>query len=156
VKVGIRSMSDELAVRTWVVSLVGLCLSGCLDFGEDTQLVTPQVTSNELAEVTRRTGIQFPTGTIGLGYLYLGSGIDDALAIKISIPAARKVEFLGNDLFQDECVWRQVGKGQSWWSPGDLTERKDYNKDLPQGRYVECSLGKEDGQWIANISWIST
>ncbi len=35
-------------------------------------------------------------------------------------------------------------------------ERKDYNKDLPQGRCVECSLGREKGQWVASISWIST
>ena len=117
-----------------ILFVIVLFLSGCLDFGDDLHLVVPHVTSDELAEVTERTGIQFPTGTIGLGYLFQGSGIDDALAIKVSIPAARKEEFLGNDLFQDECegsVRIQVGKGQFWWSPGDLMERKDYNKDLP-------------------------
>ena len=43
------------------------------------------VTAKELAEVSQRTGIQFSEAKIGLGDLFLGSGIDDALAIKVSI-----------------------------------------------------------------------
>ena len=58
---------------------------GCLEFGEDVELVTMNVTVRELAEVSQRTGIQFSEAKIGLGYLFLGSGIDDALAIKVSI-----------------------------------------------------------------------
>ena len=57
----------------------------CLECGEDVELVTMNVTVRELAEVSQRTGIRFPEGTTGLGYLFLGSGIDDALAIKVSI-----------------------------------------------------------------------
>ena len=125
--------------KYWMISMVGVLLSDCLDFGDDIQLVAPNVTVDELAEVTQRAGIQFPAGTIGLGYVFLGSGIDDALAIKASIPAASKAEFLDNELFQDKreaSASIQIGKGQSWWSPGDVAERKDYNKDLPQGRHV--------------------
>ena len=142
-----------------VVLIILLLSSGYLDFGDDIRLTTPHVTANELTEVTKRTGIQFPAGTTGLGDFYQGSGIDDALAIKVAIPDAGMNAFLGNDLFQGEYEGSsriQVGKGQSWWSPGDLMERKAHNKDLPQGRCVECSLGREKGQWVSCISWILT
>ena len=59
---------------------------GCLKFGYDIQLTPNDITAKELAKVTQLTGIQFPEGTADLGYLYLGSGIDDALTLKIIIP----------------------------------------------------------------------
>ena len=52
----------------------------------DIRLIAPDITAKELAKVTQLTGIQFPEGTADLGYLYLGSGIDDALTFKIRIP----------------------------------------------------------------------
>ena len=68
-----------------VVLIAAAFFVGCLEFGEDVKFVTPNVTARELAEVSQRTGIQFPERTTGLGYLFLGSRIDDALAIKVSI-----------------------------------------------------------------------
>ena len=74
-------------------------LGGCLDFGEDVELTGAEVTDKELAEVTRRTGIVFPKGTVGLGYYFQGSGIDDALALKASIPDGERLDFLKNGIF---------------------------------------------------------
>ena len=74
--------------------------AGCeLKFGDDIELVAPNVTAKEMSEVTQRTGIQFPAGTTGLGYVSFGSGIDDSLAIKVLIPEEKKSDFLENDLF---------------------------------------------------------
>lgn len=58
------------------------------------KLGAPDVTARELAKVSQGTGIQFPEGKAGLGYVFLGSGIDDALAIKVSIPELKKADFL--------------------------------------------------------------
>ena len=63
---------------------------GCLDFGKDINLVSPYVTSRELEIVSKRTGIIFPVGTTGLGYFFQGSGIDDAIALKIIVPENKK------------------------------------------------------------------
>ena len=146
--------------RTNMIVLVATAfLVGCLDFGLDVELVAPNVTAKELTQVSQRTGIQFPEGTTGLAYMFLGSGIDDALAIKVSIPEEKKADFLKNDLFQGELEAEasvQIGKGQPWWTPDKLADRKNYSRQLPQGRYVECSFGKEGGKWIAYISWMST
>ena len=69
--------------------------AGCkLKFGDDIELIAPNVTAREMAEVTQRTGIQFPVGATGLGYMFFGSGIDDALAIKVLIPEEKKSDFL--------------------------------------------------------------
>jgi len=36
--------------------------TSCLDFGDDLELTNEEITDKELAEVTRRTGIDFPQG----------------------------------------------------------------------------------------------
>tara|TARA_Y100001934_G_scaffold107488_1_gene132016 strand:+ start:1103 stop:1309 length:207 start_codon:yes stop_codon:yes gene_type:complete len=58
---------------------------GCLEFGNDIHLLGSNVTINELNEVTKRTDIQFTKGTRGLGYFFLGSGVDDSLALKVGL-----------------------------------------------------------------------
>jgi hypothetical protein len=147
-------------IRILIPIMTSMLVSGCLEFGDDIHLAAPDVTASELEEVTRCTGIDFPQGTVGLGYVFLGSGIDDALAIKVAIPAGEmKARFLENDLFQGgdgDAASIQIGRGQRWWNLDQLTGRKDYKRNLPQGRYVECTFGKESERWIAYISWMST
>ena len=65
-----------------------------LKVGDDIELIAPNVTTREMAEVTQRTGIQFPVRGTGLGYVFFGSRIDDALAIKVLIPEEKKSDFL--------------------------------------------------------------
>ncbi|MDP6083405.1 MAG: hypothetical protein QGI37_06425 [Verrucomicrobiota bacterium] len=134
--------------------------AGCeLKFGDDIELVAPNVTAKELAEVTQRTGIQFPVEATGLGYVFFGSGIDDSLAIKVLIPDEKKSDFLKNDLFQSGEKNKpsvQIGSNQSWWNLKELKDRVDRTKSLTKGRYVECSFGKAEGKWVAYISWMSS
>ena len=143
-----------------IVVATALLGAGCeLKFGDDIELIAPNVTSKEMTEVTERTGIQFPIGTTGLGYVFFGSGIDDALAIKVLIPEEKKSDFLKNNLFQSGKKNKpspQIGSNQSWWNLKELKDREDRTKSLPKGRYVECSFGKAEGKWVAYISWIST
>jgi hypothetical protein len=80
--------------------LLILSTSSCHEFGEDLDLSGAEVTDKELAEVTRRTGIEFPKGTVGLGYYFQGSGIDPALALKASIPEDERLDFLKNEIFE--------------------------------------------------------
>ena len=117
---------------------------GCLEFGDDIRLVAPDVTDKELNEVTQRNGIRFPLGTTGLAYLYLGSGIDDALAIKVAIPEENKVAFLENEIFKTGSKTKpslslQIGRSEPWWKLDDLTERVDRSKQLPKGHYLACA-----------------
>ena len=86
-------------LATIAIVIIG---TGCeLKFGDDIELIAPNVvTSKEMTVVTERTGIQFPIVATGLGYVFLGSGIDDALAIKVLIPNENQSDFLKNDLFQ--------------------------------------------------------
>jgi len=143
-----------------IVVASALLGTGCeLKFGDDIELIEPNVTSKEMAEVTQRTGIQFPVGTTGLGYVFFGSGIDDALAIKVLIPEEKKSDFLKNNLFQSGKENKpsvQIGSNQFWWNLKELKDRKDRTKSLAKGRYVECSFGKAEEKWIAYISWWST
>jgi hypothetical protein len=87
--------------QTAVAFIVAAFFFGYPKFGDDIRLTAPDITTKELAKVTQLTGIQFPEGTVGLGYLYLGSGIDDALTLKIKIPNDQKGVFLENEIFKN-------------------------------------------------------
>ena len=130
------------------------CFSACLKFGDDLELRAPEISDKELSEVTRRTGIGFPEGTVGLGYYFQGSGIDPALALKASITEDERLDFLKNEIFEKGDKSKasiQIGRDRSWWNLDELKERVDRKMDLPKGKYVECALGKENGKWIQEV-----
>jgi len=141
------------------ICLFSLLLVGCLNFGDDVELVGAEITGKEMIQVTELTGLTFPNGTKSIGYYFMGSGIDDALSIKVSIPEGTKDEFLKNEIFQNGNNSKasiQIGRSRSWWKLDELKDRIDGSSQLPKGRYAECTLGKEEGSWVAYISWMST
>ena len=141
------------------ICLFSLLLVGCLNFGDDVELVGAEITGKEMIQVTELTGLTFPNGTKSIGYYFMGSGIDDALSIKVSIPEGTKDEFLNNEIFQNgnnSEASIQIGRSRSWWKLDELKDRIDGSSQLPKGRYAECTLGKEEGGWVAYISWMST
>ena len=141
------------------ICLFSLLLVGCLNFGDDVELVGAEITGKEMIQVSELTGLTFPNGTKSIGYYFMGSGIDDALSIKVSIPEGTKDEFLKNEIFQkgnNSKASIQIGRSRSWWKLDELKDRIDGSSQLPKGRYAECTLGKEEGSWVAYISWMST
>jgi hypothetical protein len=141
------------------ICLFSLLLVGCLNFGDDVELVGSEITGKEMIQVSELTGLTFPNGTKSIGYYFMGSGIDDALSIKVSIPEGTKDEFLKNEIFQNgnnSEASIQIGRSRSWWKLDELKDRIDGSSQLPKGRYAECTLGKEEGGWVAYISWMST
>ena len=143
----------------FLICLFPLLLVGCLNFGNDVELVGAEITGKEMIQVSELTGLTFPNGTKSIGYYFQGSGIDDALSIKVSIPEGTKDEFLKNEIFQNGNKSKasiQIGRSRSWWKLDELQDRVDVNLQLPKGKYAECTLGKEEGNWVAYISWMST
>jgi len=141
------------------ICLFSLLLVGCLNFGDDVELVGAEITGKEMIQVSELTGLTFPNGTKSIGYYFMGSGIDDALSIKVSIPEGTKDEFLKNEIFQNGNNSKasiQIGRSRSWWKLDELKDRIDGSSQLPKGKYAECTLGKEEGNWIVYISWMST
>ena len=141
------------------ICLFSLLLVGCLNFGDDVELVGAEITGKEMIQVSELIGLTFPNGTKSIGYYFMGSGIDDALSIKVSIPEGTKDEFLKNEIFQNGNKSKasiQIGRSRSWWKLDELKDRIDGSSQLPKGRYAECTLGKEEGSWVAYISWMST
>jgi hypothetical protein len=141
------------------ICLFSLLLVGCLNFGDDVELVGSEITGKEMIQVSELTGLTFPNGTKSIGYYFMGSGIDDALSIKVSIPEGTKDEFLKNEIFQNGNNSKasiQIGRSRSWWKLDELKDRIDGSSQLPKGRYAECTLGIEEGNWVAYISWMST
>ncbi|MEN8127084.1 MAG: hypothetical protein ABFR90_04675 [Planctomycetota bacterium] len=137
---------------------LALLLGGCLDFGEDIELSGEDVDSTVLANVTKLTGVVFPAGTEGKHYIYWGSGIDPALAIKVSIPKDRKSEFFKNTIFvsgKNKEPYIHLGKGKSWWKVESLTNPIHTRYDFSNGDVIECTVGEESGETIVYLSWIT-
>ena len=137
--------------------VVSMMTTGCdLNFGDDVELSGAAFDATKLAEVSRLTGVVFPPGTRGVEYLYLGSGIDDSLAVKLVIPADQIEVFLSNPVMgkgEDTKASVQIGKGRAWWKVDGLTDRIDRKQDLTDARFLEVSCGREATEFVVYLSW---
>ena len=144
---------------SWPLGIVAT-MPGCdLKFGNDIELSGASFDGAKLTEISAVTGIRFPATSEGLEYLYLGSGIDDALGAKIRIPDEKAAEFLKNALFEEGEETKssiQIGRGQPWWKPGQLTERMDRSKDLPNNQFLAVTCGREGPHFIGYLSWMTS
>ena len=131
-------------------------LSSCLEFGEDFELKGVEITGKELQDISAKTDIEFPQGTEPVGYCFWGSGIDRSLVFKAVIPEDQKEEFLKNDIFtlgHDSKFDNHFAKHLDWWNVDELTEKTDRNLELPKLKYVECTVGLEDGKIHVYVTW---
>ena len=134
--------------RSFVLSL-SLFLCSCLDFGDDIELVGAEITGKEFNYVSDITGLTLPDGTEPVGYYFLGPGIDRALVLKVMIPNDQKEEFLKNEILEkgnDTKSNHAIAKQQTWWKVDELTERIDRKIELPKAKYLEHTVGLEDGK----------
>ena len=128
----------------------------CLDFGDDIELVGAGITGEEINYVSEITGLTLTDGTEPVGYYFLGSGIDRALVLKVMIPDDQKEEFLKNEIFEkgnDTKSNHTIAKQQEWWKVDELTERIDRKIELPKAKYLECTVGLEDGKKHVYVTW---
>jgi len=138
------------------VHLCILLLVSCLDFGDDIKMVGAEITGKEINDVSELTGLTFPNGTEPVGYYFLGSGIDRSLVMKVIIPDDQREEFLKNEIFEkgnDTKSNHTIAKQQAWWKVDELTERIDRKMELPKARYLECTVGLEDGKTHVYVTW---
>jgi hypothetical protein len=138
--------------------IISYMLYECLKFGNDVELSGQEVNDEILAKVTRLTGVIFPEGTEGRNYLYYGSGIDDALSIKVFIPAEKEEEFLENTIFsegENKESYIHLGKEKNWWKLDSLTDPTYTIYNYPNGNMIECTMGEENGKTVVYMSWIT-
>ena len=134
--------------------------AGCnLNFGNDVELSGSAFDETKIIEVSTLTGVSFPSGTRGIEYYYLGSGIDDALAAKIMIPDTGIEEFKANKVMTrgaDSKASFQIGRGKPWWNIDSLNDRIDRKQDLPNARFLEVTCGREGSDFVVYLSWVTT
>jgi hypothetical protein len=143
-----------------LILLVSFMAGGCdLKFGDDVELSGAAFDSAKLAEVSALTGVNFPPGTRGMEYYFLGSGIDDALAAKVVIPDGEIDDFKSNAVMTtgtDAKASIQIGRGKAWWRIDALTDRIDRQVDLPNARFLEVTCGREGSDFVVYLSWMTT
>ncbi|HEX7260878.1 MAG TPA: hypothetical protein VF258_03605 [Luteolibacter sp.] len=130
-----------------------------LKFGDDVELSGAAFDAAKLAKVSTLTGLTFPVGSRGVEYYYQGSGIDDALAAKIIIPATGIDDFKSNAVMAtgtESKATMEIGRGKPWWNPDSLTDRVDRKMDLPNARFLEVTCGQEGSDFVVYLSWAAT
>lgn len=133
-------------------------LMGCMNYGENIELSGKEVDSNILSKVSKLTEVLFPEGAVGKKYVYFGEGLDDSLAIKVSIPRNKKDEFLKNTIFtngKNELPHVPLLDSKSWWDVQSLTDPVHTGYDFPNGNRIECSIGEEFDQTTIYLHWIT-
>ena len=141
--------------RSFVLSL-SLFLGSCLDFGDDIELVGTEISGKEINYVSELTGLSFPHGTEPVGYYFLGSGIDRSLALKVAIPEAKREDFMRNDIFKNggnSNSGFHFAQEQKWWKVDELTDGIDRALELPGQKFVECTVGLENGKTHVYVTW---
>lgn len=112
-----------------------------------------------LENVERITGIALPEGTVGLNYLFLGSGIDDALWLKVIIPEYKKAELFKNQIFDQEVEQpdHNMTLDRDWWSITALDDPTSYSTQINNGtEFLGCTIGTEKEKIVLYILWFST
>lgn len=116
--------------------------------------VYPDVTSEQLADIEKYTGIVFPKGAVGLGYYYdHWTCIDPSMAAKVRIPSHLLDEFRSNKLlFPKSDRANVVADFRSWWKPDNLNKisEGEFNKDEAT---VQWTLGTERDEPVIYIHW---
>ena len=100
--------------------------------------------------------MSFPHGTEPVGYYFLGSGIDRSLALKVAIPEAKREDFMRNDIFKNggnSNSGFHFAQEQKWWKVDELTDGIDRVLELPGQKFVECTVGLENGKTHAYVTW---
>ena len=146
-------MNMYFMVLSFVLSLF---FSSCFPFGNDIELVGTEITGKEINYVSELTGLTFPNGTEPVGYYFLGSGIDRSLVLKVMISDDQREKFLKNEIFEkgnDTKSNHTIAKQQEWWKVDELTERIDRKMELPKVKYLECTVGLEDGKTHVYVTW---
>ena len=82
-----------------IVPILCLCLGSCLDFGDDLELSGAEVSDNELRKLPAGRN-RFPRGSHRSRLFVPRFRIDDALALKASIPDDERLDFLKNEIFE--------------------------------------------------------
>ena len=144
------------SLRRFLYLLFLGCMTSCLPFGNDIELVGAEITVKEINQFSKLTGLTFPVGTEPQGYYFLGSGIDRALVMKVIIPDDQREEFLKNKIFEkgnDTKSNHAIAKQQEWWKVDELTKRIDRKIELPNAKYLECTVGLEGGKTHVYVTW---
>lgn len=144
---------------TIFILIFTLCLTGCLDFGDDIKLSGSDIDDKVISDISRLTDVVFPEGIIGIEYIYYGSGIDDALILKASIPYDKREEFCENDFFKngkDESHYGSyLAHNEAWYKVDELKNSEYRGYMFPNGNLIDCHIGEESGLIVIYFSWIT-
>ena len=137
-----------------------LVISGC--FGAAAPTVAPNVTHQQQATAARAMGLTFPPGTKFFFYLRESGGPDDAIFLKVELPAAAMPGFLASPTFTGS-EWSQDSRSVSdvadWsaWRPSKAVKFRSGQVSLPNAEYLNVLIDddRQDAE-VIYLQWFQT
>ncbi len=142
-----------------LAGLALLLISGLLFFFRPhtvLELRGDQLTADHVRLVTEHTTIVFPPDARLIGLCHQDKSMSARIATKFELPDHCREAFLQNAIFHagiEGTPHYALGSRTSWWHRDHLKSRMDRVQYLPNGTYVECSMGLEDGRTVVYVSW---
>ncbi|MBK8090430.1 MAG: hypothetical protein IPK32_00120 [Verrucomicrobiaceae bacterium] len=160
----VTSGNPSTSIGKWIVrSFLALVVATVLTVGAGllyirgqtlVETVYPNVSSAQLADIEKLTGITFPSGSIGLGYEYdHWTCIDPSMTAKVRIPSNLLDEFRTNKLLSPKSERSNISADfPLWWKPDELTKiaEGEYHTDAA---WVQWTLGTESNDHVIYIYW---
>ncbi len=139
-------------------------LAGCS--GRDVPTVAPNVTAQQQTDAAQSMGLMFPPSTQFLLYHRYTGGPDDAIHLKISLPAPALAQFLAQRLLasaQWDSARRFVDDMPSWpqWQPSKASQFRSAQLHVPKAEVLNVLIddgaaGDGGGSVTVYLMWHQT
>jgi hypothetical protein len=145
--------------KTLLVSAF-LCLfiSGCLSFGKDEETTTPN--STQIARCRKEMYLNPSVKITPLGYRIDGSGIDDFIWFKFKTNVENISDIFDKTVvdtstFKTDHTFHRNMNDLKWW---DANDKKMIGESisLPNARYMDVGIEKQDDGYLVYIMWNET
>jgi hypothetical protein len=139
-----------------VIAILVLC-TGCLKFGDESELFHPNITVGHLENIEARSGMNLPEGSVGLAWYKNSTGIDPWGLVKIKIPAEKATLLLKSEPFASSVEANpkiEINKDRRWWEPQKLTQASSGNFKAGAA-YFTWTLGQDQFDHILYVSWMT-
>ena len=134
---------------------IAVLSTGCLDFGDDINTTSP--TKKQIDDCISRMYLNPSLKIEPVGYMYQGSGMDDAICLKFytdtnDIDTIFAKIFVDKSKFAEGFTFSQDPADLNWW---DTANKTFYGAqiELPNNKFMNVGIEKVDDKYAVYIFW---
>ena len=148
-------MSKRKTLHILACCIFAVLSNGCLDFGDDIQTTTPS--KKQIDDCIHRMHLNPSLKIEPVGYMFQGSGIDDAIWFKFytdsnDIDKIFLKKFVDKAKFKEGFTFSQDRADLKWWGSSNKTFY-GAQVELPKSKFMNVGIEKIDDKYAVYIMW---